>query len=1213
MRKPTNEARRRLVETLADSVASNDHGANILTMVPGANAARTARGVAGNTIDSYFQRSPLTMQQMNQIFGTSDEFLNRYNNFAERYYSALTNRSNLAKGIDIDPKLEKAMGRIDLTMLNVEKQKELYDLFTRDVMRLDDLIRIGGLPGAHMPTANSYSESFRYLVGATAPGDPMHAAGVVLNATYFSHNERRMGMEGFTLGKKRIMSQENILAVMRQLDTTRGGSLFDLPAGSPGRLRIATLDIESTGVFKFSQARSFSIAEQIYENGQLSAPSVVRNMSTVLDSPQLGGIIVGGRGGQTTSLSSLLSDLQRASHGDPIPLTQALDRAADLFETLNTYDRVVGHNIGYDLEKLTDTFSGIDGFASHDRLKTAMTTFYERKQAGGFVFDTLDIARQYLNDKAMSITEQYHGQADLDAKTKSYINNLLSQEFQAKVHVGGSAAPFSMENISLNTNLFHLIERDGQAQQVFDLIKKGSHVDDTDTVLQGYVAKYIQSGELDIQTGITGRQELAETAFTRVSKARILQSAAITPTTNIADVSQLSDQAFDYMRRMSDPTAGIKGGLSGVSINFLPGTDSSDLVRLIESSGLENELLDVTGGTKSVKRGILKFTEDNAVIFTTKNRRGNYRSYNLSALGATQDAAAKGLVQTILEKARNQETLGRVNIAGRSEVIDYGLLINDLGKSYQTVSRFEQMRSTLNSVGRNVAQPTPTSILDTFGSVYREYGSGLSSADRGRFSTLIGRPEDLPFEAGLGNFGSAVPAQVAAKFASIGDPFYFVDPYSRVLSTAVADITSSIGIAMNRGEVRKGFTEADLAFSAQPKQTAELGISYFRAQDQSSIFRLVSTPSSTSKIVAPTEIVQRAFDDIMGANVDTMRNVGFSIYKPPGGEGNRVNLVWNISEQLDDTQQDAFVKRLMEIYEDSDQVAKILGKNVDELDQSIIADINQVRAASARGTKADLESKVKGVLKRGIVMGHLDDTAGTGKLSLSERFIRTLERMGIDFSNDQTIKSLRTSVLRTGAKEGVVLAPITDVDAIGMDQELSDAFQAATRVTRELVTDDQGVAVLDEQGNQMYRIVSESVQQYNAISNELADKGLLRQVTRSVGKAKLGDPSTRLTDFYVANKAKIGIGAAVAAVAGFAYYKTKKRREEDLYNQTMEAQPIENIRQIDPLEDVKATYNYAPINSNPLATTSVVGNLDRNKIGHTRMGNDRNNHLFGLG
>jgi len=31
----------------------------------------------------------------------------------------------------------------------------------------------------------------------------------------------------------------------------------------------------------------------------------------------------------------------------------------------------------------------------------------------------------------------------------------------------------------------------------------------------------------------------------------------------------------------------------------------------------------------------------------------------------------------------------------------------------------------------------------------------------------------------------------------------------------------------------------------------------------------------------------------------------------------------------------------------------------------------------------------------------------------------------------------------------------------------------------------------------------------------------------------------------------------------------------------------------------------------PLVTAGVVGNLDRNKIGHTKMGNNKYNHLYG--
>jgi hypothetical protein len=104
-----------------------------------------------------------------------------------------------------------------------------------------------------------------------------------------------------------------------------------------------------------------------------------------------------------------------------------------------------------------------------------------------------------------------------------------------------------------------------------------------------------------------------------------------------------------------------------------------------------------------------------------------------------------------------------------------------------------------------------------------------------------------------------------------------------------------------------------------------------------------------------------------------------------------------------------------------------------------------------------------------------------------------------------------------------------------------------------------------------------------------------------------------MLDFYNFHKPKVGIALAGLALTGIGYYISKKHRERQLYDETLQSQPTEAARQYDSNMESKMAPPKMSLNSlrrDPLSTAGVVGNLDRAKIGHTRMGSRKDNHLF---
>jgi hypothetical protein len=130
------------------------------------------------------------------------------------------------------------------------------------------------------------------------------------------------------------------------------------------------------------------------------------------------------------------------------------------------------------------------------------------------------------------------------------------------------------------------------------------------------------------------------------------------------------------------------------------------------------------------------------------------------------------------------------------------------------------------------------------------------------------------------------------------------------------------------------------------------------------------------------------------------------------------------------------------------------------------------------------------------------------------------------------------------------------------------------------------------------------------VKRAFSSKGL----DTGIGGTRIGrglrDEAVR--EMYKKAAPKVGIGLLAVAAVGTGYYISKKNREKDLYDETLEAQPIERQNYVQ-----ESHRGFQQINTpqstrrDPLVTAGVVGNLDRNKIGHTGMGPNKYNHLYG--
>ena len=188
----------------------------------------------------------------------------------------------------------------------------------------------------------------------------------------------------------------------------------------------------------------------------------------------------------------------------------------------------------------------------------------------------------------------------------------------------------------------------------------------------------------------------------------------------------------------------------------------------------------------------------------------------------------------------------------------------------------------------------------------------------------------------------------------------------------------------------------------------------------------------------------------------------------------------------------------------------------------------------------------------------------------------------------------RTSRLIDMDETAVVLSPFENTTATALDRTLNSAEMAA----RSSAQDKQAVGI----ANQLSDVIDNSSSLRTDITSELS--------SLKVG-VNYADRSRNVRQMYAKYKKPVGIGLAAAAITAAGYYiYNKSKNETNPYDEVMDQQDTMPGRA--PRTDI---YDPVPVQAysqinDPLATAGVVGNLDRSKIGHTKMGPNKYDYLY---
>ena len=1162
------------------------------------------------SVSSQFQESPFNYNQANRIYGqvsslapdqsSSSAFLQEYQRFQDDYFSTVGNKNNLAMGQTASANMLRKMGKIDLSILNYEQRKRLKGIFFNRVMKGSDLFNEVGLPGLSMPTANLYRSAFRMNVDY---GQEMHPAQVLLSKMVLNIDPKKRGLEAISFNSSDIMTVDRLLQSTQNLKNAGLGNpqrgianIFKDPTK-----KIFTLDVETSGVFAGAQVRSMSIASNVLDqSGKLQRVDVLDNFNVLFESQQMRGTIVTTMNDGASSLNQFIARMEGGT-GTAGPRMLAmgdegeifLDEATKFLDKLMEADVITGHNIGFDIDKISNTMMAMPAFSRHAEANRALVSFLERRNQSGYVIDTLEIARGYLENEFNQLMER-QGITDTLEKSQKFVQTVYSREVLSRVTVGGSASWASVENIAMNTNLLDLIYKqdlDNGTTEATKLLQGGAaHTSEVDTKLQSYMAQFMHTGDLKFTRDPNQSIRLDETGqnFVREMKNRILRSSAITATTNLADVRHISENVFQAL--ISNNRL-----LSGVSIL---GTAEELLTPDVVASEFTQK------GISPLTEGFIGYSEkDRKSVFSaivpdpTSGSIGTGSDISLSVEGVNLTA-----VREILERARRSE----------AEAI---AKVSDLGISLGRASRAEE----LFQLAQVRASSTPAASISTDTVSAEKLTQALTSLTTSFGGQKIADTHISELRKEMSKGGGAFnlfgplseynydqSKAISSLLTEVGDPFAGLvtvsdRQFSARMAQATSNLTQEVGRISEAALLNSDTADIGLAknflFTKYSKEMSELGLSMWNTQKKSSILSM-NLENEVSKILMPTNVAKEAYERLKNPGMDaadrTVRglgNIGLSVVD---GQ-DTVNLVWHATRELDKQQTNELGKHVLDILDEQRSIIAF-GKTADLNIKEDIAIATSLRSrlgisdgqkiSQAAGLEQDeiFKSFIKSMTERGVVVGSVQGPT-------ARSVVANLTAMNIPIDNDVILSQFTSRMLEVeGLSDGhIALSMFSDKSAAriaGLEDRLSQADSVFAGFLNNIAE-----RMTEIQGGQEGELTS----------------GLLKTL---VGKPV--DTAFDAADFYRRNKTNLTMGALGLAAAIVGYYGFNKYEERQLYNESFEQQPYEKGRQVSSMNDYAgAGYSLNSLRTDPLSTAGVVGNLDRGKINHTSMSPFKNNHLYG--
>lgn len=1048
---------------------------------------------------------------------------------------------------------------------------------------------------------------------------------LLLNQT-FSVDPKKSGAEAFSIGTSNlpsVMALKNSSKIAAQI--SRGEGVF---AKSNKALKIFTFDVETTGLGMYDQVRSLagstmlvdegsrvrisaSELNDLVRRGRLSreaADNLLENngeFSTHFVTPQMERYTMRNPDtGLTSRLGTGVAALEKGAADIVSDLStlegrrQAVSQYKKFLKQATEADLVAGHNVGFDIQKMMMSVSSLPEFTS-DREAMELHKRFGQMINEGKVINTLDIARGYLTDKVRISL----GSVDnLEETTEEIIRKMFPGEDLARIVTGGSATPYSVGSIAAQTNLLDLIEGSGpEGKRLIERLSSvgtagtnstAAHVAETDVKLTEYLMSFIHTGEL--QYGFAGSQDVIK------AREQILKSSAIVPTTNIADVRHMSDAVYNYTmskRGMINATFKTEDG------SIIKGSKATGKFYITAPDGTQREFtehLDLKAAIESGRRGEKSILEDSGISYLQATRMDRIIQNSQKALGITNRVSS--ISSSLLSETPNiqaeeqiiqgltstRELLGFENYAYRPDIFSE----RGMTRLMSAASSYIKKEAADNYLTRLTAAGIKNAVEDPFlRRTFVELATVTSDIPFSETQT----PKKMSFSERMVNKlaqrAAERPQMEQSTLAQVGEA---VTPEN--MADRVALFNANVGKKVSR-------------------YLSEFGIS-FADSNQANI--LISGSGDVSRAIVSQEIL-RNIDVTIGEGSeartvkflsdeflsDYSRNIfGLSVAERKGGE-KVVNLVYgNLAANVDAGEGIIDRKLAEELSTGIVDYMQAKIQSVDDIqtlvDEGFFADVQQANAVSyrlnnaGRGGMSLKDELTEMFMRRSFSVGSISEKPGEGVATI-------LEQVGGGIGNDVVAFNNGMQFAVTRYEEGqVVFQP-------RVDQQTLDVLEVSG----------QGQMAEDIRTG---RIAQENLENFeSAMIRSAEDPGFVRRIVRAFHEARVdtGIAGTRflrdesVRQAYKKAAPKIGIGLAGVALLSAGYYIARKKRENDLYDETLKEQPLEGRGQVSSANN-NLISNYTPTSTrrDPLVTAGVVGNLDRSKIGHTAMGPNKYDYLY---
>jgi hypothetical protein len=633
-------------------------------------------------------------------------------------------------------------------------------------------------------------------------------------------------------------------------------------------------------------------------------------------------------------------------------------------------------------------------------------------------------------------------------------------------------------------------------------------------------------------------------------RRKIYRSSANVPTKNIADVQHLSEATFNYL--------------------------------------LTDE------GTKNV------------TMFADKDVTKGYIRYDTTQAKFIQHSPEGVMDYMGGSSARGTYEVRKTIAAARSGNADAINSIANFGITYGQESRIQEIRKITQTVGESASgEITKESILGSIGKVYKNFSSTPTLSEAVKIS-IGGRSAEAPFQLGFGgnNLDDYLvrTLDTAKATGKSGVGYDFLDAKSRVFSTIMAEgthtnaelaratITNKLSQEGISEEVRASLKAEleSLNYSSYMDILSETGISHFQTQKEAYVGLKTSTGSSIeveSRTFLPTEVLQDVLNSesvksTIGENAMQKGKVSLSVLKNNENQ-NTINLFWELGSGAKSTDYEAIASQLVD-----DALA---AHNARVTDVGIEEGISKTRALQDLGARfqasMDLSGKDKGHLVGALASSFQEGGIGyaTQGGERAEGTIKSLLRAGWDLINDKLITERASHLDVVG-------------DTVRVSAFADETTLAAAGVSGRMEEANKGV-----------------INSLNKAADILSENGTATEARKIMTRSRLGFGENKALNFFIENKKSIyGTGAGILA-AGVGYYMYGKHKESEIYDETIQQQP--STQKVSNGEMMRQTMqpqdNFSSYRRDPLVTAGVVGNLDRNKIGHHNMSSKKHAHLFG--